>query len=65
MANVAVIDDDRKQGDLLKKYLEDNNHSVMYFSDPKRFLGQKAEGAPRGDGRGPEESTRRDGAAGL
>jgi len=43
MANVAVIDDDRKLGDLLKKYLENNNHSVTYFMDPKRFLGQKVE----------------------
>jgi len=43
MANVAIIDDDRKMGDLLKKYLEENNHSVAYFVDPKRFLGQKVD----------------------
>jgi DNA-binding response OmpR family regulator len=43
MANVVVIDDDRKLGDLLKKYLENNNHSVTYFADPKRFLGQKVD----------------------
>lgn len=43
MANVAVIDDDGKLGDLLKKYLENNGHTVAYFMDPKRFLGQKVE----------------------
>ena len=43
MANVAIIDDDRRLGALLKNYLEENNHSVTYFMDPKRFLGQKLE----------------------
>jgi DNA-binding response OmpR family regulator len=41
MANIAVVDDDRKLLDLLKKYLEENSHRVTTFNNPEYFLKQK------------------------
>ncbi len=40
MARIAVVDDDRKLIDLLKEYLENNNHRVSSFTDPAEFLEQ-------------------------
>ncbi len=40
MARIAVIDDDVKLIDLLKEYLENNNHRVFSFTDPAEFLEQ-------------------------
>ncbi len=38
MARIAVVDDDRKLLDLLKEYLENNNHRVSSFTNPAEFL---------------------------
>lgn len=41
MANIAVVDDDQKLLDLLKKYLEENSHNALIFNNPEFFLKQK------------------------
>jgi len=38
MAKIAVVDDDRKMVELLDKYLEENGHSIVTFTDPSGFL---------------------------